>query len=83
MKVTLVPFHTPHADSFCHSWAITSRSESGRLRSSLRGAAAGARVGVSERERLFGCLWRLCGDGEGDAVGEYVGCECRGVVDVK
>lgn len=62
MKVTFVPFHTPQTDSFCHSWAITSSSESGRLRSSLRGAGGGARVGVSERDRLRGCLEVFLGD---------------------
>jgi hypothetical protein len=70
MKVTFVPFHTPHADSFCHSWAITSSSESGRLRSSLRSVGGGARVGVSERDRLRGCRERLFGDRAGDAEGE-------------
>lgn len=29
IKVALVPFQTPHADSLFHSWAITSRTESG------------------------------------------------------
>lgn len=61
MNVTFVPFHTPHADSFCHNCAMASRSESARLRSSLRGAEGGARVGVSDRERLRGCLLRLPG----------------------
>jgi hypothetical protein len=70
MKDTFVPFHTPHADSFCHSWAITSSSESGRLRSSLRGADGGARVGVSERDRLRGSLDCFRGDCDRVADGE-------------
>lgn len=83
MKVTFVPFHTPHADSFCQSWAITSRSESARFRSSLRRVGWGARVGVCERERLCTCLWRLLGDCGRDSLGEYVGCGRRGAVVVK
>lgn len=63
MKVTFVPFQTPHADSFCHSWAMTSSNESERLRSSLRCWRGGARVGVSERERLRRLRERLFGDG--------------------
>jgi hypothetical protein len=70
MKVTFVAFQTPQADSFCQSCAMTSRSESGRLRSSLRGVGGGARVGVSERERLRGCLEDLRGDCERVAEGE-------------
>jgi hypothetical protein len=83
MKVTLVPFHTPHADSFCHNWAITSSSESGRLRSSLRGAGGGARVGVSERDRLRGWRERLLGDCERGTAGEKAGRPCLGAVEVK
>jgi hypothetical protein len=65
MKVQLVPFHTPQADSFCHSWAMTSSSESARLRSSLRAGAWGGRVGVAERERLWTLCWcRFRGDGD-------------------
>jgi hypothetical protein len=80
MKVTFVPFHTPQADSFCHSWAMTSSSESGRLRSSLRCWAGGARVGVSERDLLRRLRERLFGEREG----EKVGCDgCRGAVEVK
>lgn len=66
MKVQFVPFQTPHADSFCHSWAITSRRESGRFRSSLRTVDGGGRVGVEEREseRLRSC--RRCFRGDCD-----------------
>lgn len=70
MKVTFVPFQTPHADSFCQSCAITSSSESGRLRSSLRGVGGGARVGVSERERLCCRLDLLLGDCDRGWLGE-------------
>lgn len=70
MKVTFVPFHTPHADSFCQSCAITSSRESGRLRSSLRSVAGGARVGVSERDRLCCRRDRLLGDCDRDSSGE-------------
>lgn len=83
MKVTFVPFHTPHADSFCHNCAITSSNESGRLRSSLRGASGGARVGVSERDRLRGVRRRLPGDCDLDSAGEYAGIGCLGAVEVK
>jgi len=48
----LVPFQTPQADSFCHSWAITSNRESAFLSSRLRSAAGGACVGVAELERF-------------------------------
>lgn len=61
MKVTFVPFHTPHADSFCHSCAITSRRESAFLSSSFRGGACGARVGVISRDRLFAGRLLFCG----------------------
>jgi hypothetical protein len=70
MNDTFVAFQTPQADSFCQSWAMTSRRESGRLRSSLRIADGGARVGVSERDRLRGCLEDLRGDCERVAEGE-------------
>jgi hypothetical protein len=70
MKVTFVAFHTPQADSFCHSWAITSSSESGFLRSSLRGAGGAGRVGVSERDRLRCCRERLLGESDLEAAGE-------------
>jgi hypothetical protein len=70
MKVTFVAFHTPHADSFCHNWAITSRRESGFLRSSLRGAGGGGRVGVSERDRLRCCRERLLGESDRETEGE-------------
>jgi len=70
MKVQFVAFHTPHADSFCHSCAMTSRSESARLRSSLRRAGGGGRVGVRERDWLSACLWRFRGDRDGERVGE-------------
>jgi hypothetical protein len=89
MKVQFVLFHTPHADSFCHSCAITSRSESGRLRSSLRMADGGGRVGVRDRDRLSMRRWRLRGDldcetADCETAGEYgdVGF-MRGAVDVK
>jgi hypothetical protein len=83
MNVTFVPFHTPHADSFCHSWAITSRSESARLRSSLRVVDGDARVGVCERERLCTGLCRLLGDCGRESLGEKAGCGRRGAVVVK
>ena len=51
-NVTFVPFHTPHADSFCQSWAMTSSRESAFLSSSFRSAGGGADVGVLSRERL-------------------------------
>jgi len=70
MKDTLVPFQTPQADSFCQSWAMTSRRESGRLRSSLRCWAGGGRVGVSERERLRRLRERLFGERDCEAEGE-------------
>lgn len=59
MKVQFVPFHTPHADSFCHSWEMTSRRASERFRSSLRNDAGGGRVGVDDRDRLLACFRRL------------------------
>ena len=86
MKVQFVAFNTPHADSFCHSCAITSRSESGRLRSSLRMADGGGRVGVRDRDRLSRRLWRLRGDLDCSTEGEYGEGEVgfiRGAVDVK
>jgi hypothetical protein len=89
MKVQLVLFHTPHADSFCHSCAITSSNESGRLSSSLRMADGGGRVGVRDRDGLSLCLWRRRGDLDSETPdreteGEYgdVGF-MRGAVDVK
>lgn len=86
MKVQFVPFHTPHADSFCHNCAITSRSESGRLRSNLRMADGGGRVGVRDRDRLSRRLWRLRGDLDCSTEGEYGDGDVgfiRGAVDVK
>lgn len=91
MKVQLVLFHTPHADSFCHSCAITSRSESGRLRSSFRTADGGGRVGVRDRDRLSRRRWRRRGDLDSETPdreteGEYGDGDVgfmRGAVDVK
>lgn len=61
-KVTLVPFQTPHADSFCHNCEMTSSRASDLRSSSLRGARGGAWVGVEELERLGACRGRLPGD---------------------
>jgi len=73
MKVLLVAFQTPQADSFCHSWPMTSSRASGRFSSRRRGAGgAGAeRVGVAERERLVTGRWRRGGERAGEGPGEY------------
>jgi len=70
MKVQFVPFHTPHADSFCHNCPMTSSKESGRLRSSLRAADGGGRVGVREGDRLSMCRRLLRGDLDREMAGE-------------
>jgi hypothetical protein len=81
----LVPFHTPHADSFCHSWAITSNSESAFLSSRLRSAAGGACVGVAAFE-WFGRRRvdeRGFAPGVLGALGEKDSSIGRGAVEVK
>lgn len=85
MNVQFVAFQTPHADSFCHSCDITSRSESGRLSSSLRTAGRGGRVGVEDRDRLrTSCRERFPGDCDCDSECEYGrGWLARGAVEVK
>lgn len=71
MKVLLVAFQTPHADSFCQSWAMTSRRASERLSSSFLTAEGGGRVGVEDGERLCTFFLRLCGECEvEDGAGE-------------
>lgn len=75
MKVTFVPFQTPHADSFCHSCAITSSKASGLLSSSFRGASGGACVGVESLDRLGPCLLLLSGLRDDSPPGEK-GCSC-------
>ena len=81
----LVPFHTPQADSFSHSWAITSNSESAFLSSRLRSAAGGACVGVAAldwfgRRRMDE---RGFAPGELGVLGERGSLRGRGAVEVK
>lgn len=84
MKVAFVPFQTPHADSFCHNWAITSNRESAFRSSSLRAAGGGACVGVEASDRLGVCRGRLrCGDLSGERVFSEYCDRGRGAVDVK
>lgn len=80
-KVTFVPFHTPHIDSFCQSCDMTSSSESAFLNSSLR-CAMGGRVGVEDCDRCGARLPLRSDDLEPCSVGEY-GSGMRGAVLVK